>query len=145
MEEEKIQETKVSLDHIRETIKEVNRFYKNEIKAKIAFQNSDGILDDSAAEMSFGIDTDLENIAQQSNGVDLSQKLRDQRFKIRKMSIALKAFTSVMFFYSLMFLTYKIIDFSDINRRLDKFEEIVLTRPLSLGDRDNPLADLAKQ
>jgi len=61
------------------------------------------------------------------------------------MSIALKAFTSVMFFYSLMFLTYKIIDFSDINKRLDKFEEIVLTRPLSLGDRDNPLADLAKQ
>ena len=95
--------------------------------------------------MSFGIDTDLENIALQSNGADLSQKLRDQRFKIRKMSIALKAFTSVMFFYSLMFLAYKIIDFSDINTRLDKFEDIVLTRPLSLGDRDNPLADLAKQ
>ena len=31
MEEENKQETKVSLDHIRETIKEVNRFYKNEI------------------------------------------------------------------------------------------------------------------
>ena len=31
------------------------------------------------------------------------------------------------------------------DRMQDKFEEIVLTRPLSLGDRDNPLADLAKQ
>ncbi len=61
------------------------------------------------------------------------------------MSIALKAFTTVMFFYSLIFLIYKIVDFSDINKRLDKFEEIVLTRPLSLNDRDNPLADLAKQ
>ena len=61
------------------------------------------------------------------------------------MSIALKAFTSVMFFYSLMFLTYKVIDFSDINKRLDKFEDIVLARPLSLGDRDSPLAHLEKQ
>jgi hypothetical protein len=95
--------------------------------------------------MSFGIDTDLENIALQANGGDLSQKLRDQRLKIRKMSIALKAFTSVMFFYSLMFLTYKVIDFSDINKRLDKFEDIVLARPLSLGDRDSPLAHLEKQ
>ena len=50
-----------------------------------------------------------------------------------------------MFFYSIVFLIYKIIDFSDINRRLDKFEDLVLNQRVPLIDRDNPLKNLHKQ